>query len=60
MWSRPEQRREGAHGCAAPDLQSHRGYAEITFAADMKRGEGEYFNGLGRFTFGTMILTKEL
>lgn len=43
-----------------PDLQSHRGYAEITFAADMKRGEGEYFNGLGRFTFGTMILTKEL
>lgn len=43
-----------------PDLQSHRGYAEITFAVDMKRGEGEYFNGLGRFTFGTMILTKEL
>lgn len=42
-----------------PELQSHRGYAEITFSPDLKRGEGEYFNGLGRFTFGTMILTRE-
>jgi len=42
-----------------PELHSHRGYAEIVFAPDLKSAEGEYFNGLGRFTFGTMNLTKE-
>lgn len=42
-----------------PELQSHRGYAEITFDRDLTTGEGEYFNGQGRFTFGTMKLTKE-
>lgn len=42
-----------------PELKSHRGYAEITFSQDLKSGEGEYFNGQGRFTFGTMKLTKE-
>jgi hypothetical protein len=43
----------------APGLKGHRGYAELTFDADLKAAEGEYFNGLGRFTFGTMTLTKE-
>ncbi|WP_310542513.1 hypothetical protein [Phenylobacterium sp.] len=42
-----------------PELQSHRGYAELVFQPDLKTAEGEYFNGLGRFTFGTMKLTKE-
>lgn len=42
-----------------PNLESHRGYADIVFASDLKTAEGEYFNGLGRFTFGTMKLTKE-
>lgn len=41
-----------------PELQSHRGYAEITFDHDLTTGQGEYFNGQGRFTFGTMKLTK--
>lgn len=40
-------------------LQSHRGFAELTFSPDLQTAEGEYFNGLGRFTFGTMKLTKE-
>lgn len=41
------------------ELQSHRGYAELVFQPDLKAAEGEYFNGLGRFTFGTMKLTRE-
>lgn len=41
------------------ELQSHRGSAEIVFAPDLKTATGEYFNGLGRFTFGTLKLTKE-
>ncbi|HEX8167114.1 MAG TPA: hypothetical protein VF601_15190 [Beijerinckiaceae bacterium] len=42
-----------------PELQPHRGSADILFTPDRKTGSGEYFNGLGRFTFGTMELTKE-
>lgn len=42
-----------------PELQPHRGYAELVFAPDLQSAEGEYFNGLGRFTFGTMKLTRE-
>lgn len=41
-------------------LRPHRGYAEIVFSPDLTSGEGEYFNGLGRFTFGTMTITKEI
>lgn len=41
-----------------PELQPHRGFADITFNADLTAGEGEYFNGQGRFTFGTMKLTR--
>ncbi len=41
------------------DLQPHRGSADILFASDLRTASGEYFNGLGRFTFGSMTLTRE-
>jgi hypothetical protein len=40
------------------ELQSHRGFAEICFQHDCMAGEGEYFNGLGRATFGAMTLKR--
>lgn len=40
------------------NLTSHRGFAEITFTKDLLSGEGEYFNGNGRYTFGTMHLER--
>lgn len=40
------------------ELKSHRGFAEIVFDKNLKKGDGEYFNGHGRFTFGTMQLTR--
>ncbi|MGR9148191.1 Cap15 family cyclic dinucleotide receptor domain-containing protein [Rhizobium leguminosarum] len=39
-------------------LHTHKGFAEILFGKDLKSGEGEYFNGHGRYTFGTMKLEK--
>lgn len=41
------------------ELQSHRGSAELVFAPDLRSAEGEYFNGLGRFTFGNIKLIRE-
>ena len=41
-----------------PELQTHRGFAELVFSPDRSTAEGEYFNGDGRFTFGTMKLVK--
>lgn len=41
-----------------PDLEAHRGSAELTIAHDLQTAEGEYFNGHGRYTFGTMRLTR--
>lgn len=41
-----------------PGLAPHQGYASITFAPDQRSGEGEYFNGRGRITFGTMELRR--
>lgn len=41
-----------------PNLAPHQGYASITFAPDQKSGKGEYFNGRGRITFGTMDLRR--
>ena len=41
-----------------PDLTSHRGFAELTFAKDCRSAGGDYFNGRGRVTFGTMRLTR--
>ncbi len=43
-----------------PELQSHRGFAELVFSPDRMSAEGEYFNGQGRFTFGKMKLVKEV
>jgi hypothetical protein len=43
---------------AERDLTSHRGFAELIFSKDRKSGHGEYFNGHGRYTFGTMKLRK--
>lgn len=40
------------------ELHGHKGSADILFAADRRTGAGEYFNGLGRFTFGKLLLTK--
>ena len=43
-----------------PELQSHRGFADLVFAHDRQSAEGEYFNGHGRFTFGKLKLVKEV
>lgn len=43
-----------------PELNAHRGSAEITFASDLKTAAGEYFNGHGRYTFGTMKLERKI
>lgn len=40
-------------------LAAHHGFAELTFASDGASATGEYFNGRGRNTFGTMDLTRE-
>jgi hypothetical protein len=40
------------------DLKAHRGFCELTFSKDLQSADGEYFNGYGRYTFGTMHLRK--
>ncbi|HDR9128372.1 TPA: hypothetical protein QDB31_005467 [Burkholderia vietnamiensis] len=40
------------------DLSAHRGFAELTFDRNLESAVGEYFNGHGRFTYGTMKLTR--
>ncbi|MBD9563981.1 hypothetical protein [Pseudomonas sp. PDM09] len=40
------------------NLVSHRGCAELLFDHNLKTAEGEYFNGHGRYTFGTMTLER--
>jgi len=42
-----------------PELRGHRGFAQLTFTKDLSSAEGEYFNGHGRSTFGTMKLTRK-
>ena len=42
-----------------PNLQGHVGFADLVFGRDLKTAEGPYFNGHGRFTFGTMKLTRQ-
>lgn len=39
-------------------LREHRGCAELKFATDRQSAEGEYFNGYGRDTFGTLRLKR--
>lgn len=41
------------------DLKGHLGFCDLHFAKDLKSAEGEYFNGHGRNTFGTMRLTRK-
>lgn len=43
----------------AAELSPHRGCAELVFAPDLQSATGEYFNGHGRYTFGTMTLKRE-
>jgi SMODS-associating 2TM, beta-strand rich effector domain len=40
------------------ELKSHLGFSELVFSKDLVSAEGEYFNGHGRYTFGTMHLTR--
>lgn len=41
------------------ELAAHHGFGELTFAADGRSATGEYFNGRGRNTYGTMTLERE-
>jgi len=40
------------------ELTPHMGFAELTFHKNLTTAEGEYFNGRGRNTFGTMKLRR--
>jgi hypothetical protein len=40
------------------ELRSHLGFGELVFARDLGSADGEYFNGHGRNTFGTMKLKR--
>lgn len=42
-----------------PELNIHRGFAEITFDSRCAVAAGEYFNGQGRFTFGTFSWSRQ-
>ena len=46
-------------GIGQPHLSGHRGSAELLFSPDLKSAKGEYFNGHGRYTFGTMQLERK-
>ena len=54
MYHYKNQPRIGALG-----LTAHHGFAELTFSPDGQTATGEYFNGRGRNTYGTMNLVKE-
>jgi hypothetical protein len=41
------------------ELKSHLGFGELIFARDLRTADGEYFNGHGRNTFGTMKLKRK-
>lgn len=43
---------------AKSDMAPHHGFAEIVFAADEQSGEGDYFNGRGRNSFGTLKINR--
>jgi hypothetical protein len=44
----------------AAELKPHAGCSVMTIAKDLRSAEGEYFNGRGRMTFGTMKWTKRI
>ncbi|ALT77144.1 Cap15 family CBASS effector [Paucibacter sp. KCTC 42545] len=41
-----------------PELNSHVGTCSATFSKDLKSATAEYFNGVGRATFGKMTWTR--
>lgn len=42
----------------APGMATHHGFAELVFAAGEQQAAGDYFNGRGRNTYGTLTLTR--
>jgi hypothetical protein len=38
-----------------PELRSHVGFSNMIFSKDQTKAEGDYVNGNGRSTFGTMV-----
>lgn len=46
-------------GIDQSELAAHRGSAELVFSDDLQTAEGEYFNGHGRYTFGTIKLKRK-
>ena len=43
-----------------PELQAHIGHCELLFETGLQSAEGNYFNGGGRFTHGTMNLKRDV
>lgn len=42
-----------------PELKGHVGFADLIFDESLRTAEGSYFNGHGRFTFGTIKLSRQ-
>lgn len=40
------------------DLAAHRGFTQLDFETSLQKATGEYFNGHGRNTYGTMVLSR--
>jgi hypothetical protein len=40
------------------ELRTHRGFSRLTFDKGLHRAEGDYFNGDGRHSSGTMALRR--
>ncbi len=40
------------------NLRAHHGFAELCFAPDLRSANGEYFNGRGRNTYGSLELQR--
>ncbi|WP_338860326.1 hypothetical protein [Xenorhabdus griffiniae] len=41
------------------EMQSHVGFVDLEFSEDLNSAIGEYFNGRGRNTYGTMTLRRK-
>lgn len=41
------------------ELHAHVGFAELLFDPSLKSADGDYFNNKGRYTFGTIKLTRK-
>lgn len=42
------------------DMSPHHGFAELLFATGERSASGDYFNGRGRNTFGTIEINREI